>query len=566
MTVIATGIAMPPKYVKTSSNFQPRCSNTFLSEPAHVSSALEYQQKPPEFISAHTDLNAASNPSMGALANGVPINPLNPQRLSDTGMNVAGNNSNNVTAEPGIDFQSLLDNITTSASTAPSGPTFTATASSPSNNPIIQEQQPTASPLIPASADLPPRPPPQELPAFNFDYSPSNDFNDYHKALTQNANQVVPPYATHQQGGHLNPSAAPGVPPGSSSGANGLPPPPVATFQQQNPLISSEATGQTGHKSGRGERHGGRPSNYTDDEAPWPPDIQRKYDEFLRDERVYVTEGLWDRFPPGSRLFVGMFLKFLIITRKLTTVLGNLPTERVTKRDLFHLFHKYGKLAQISIKQAYGFIQFLDSSSCHQALQVEQGGLVRGRSIREFWRPQFLFPNLTGQQIWRYQSLRKTRGLDQVNPTQRAYPLPGVPDRRNSLVPELQIVVQPETRVEIATSAVTMVNGHHSLILEMTMVLLDVAMTTGHHQDRHPLAPFAVGREDIDQETERQIDSTDVTDVGRGLPMVGSDVFEVLALAVGRDMMKMFYAVHQEKFQTCRSWLLMMLTSKIFHT
>lgn len=62
--------------------------------------------------------------------------------------------------------------------------------------------------------------------------------------------------------------------------------------------------------------------------------------------------------------------------------LGNLPTERVTKRDLFHVFHKYGKLAQISIKQAYGFIQFFDANSCYEALQGEQGGVVRGRKIR----------------------------------------------------------------------------------------------------------------------------------------------------------------------------------------
>lgn len=51
---------------------------------------------------------------------------------------------------------------------------------------------------------------------------------------------------------------------------------------------------------------------------------------------------------------------------------------------MFHLFHKYGKLAQISIKQAYGFIQFLESGACHAALQVEQGALVRGRKIREY--------------------------------------------------------------------------------------------------------------------------------------------------------------------------------------
>lgn len=255
---------------------------------------------------------------MEALANGVPKSPSTPfnqQTLSGGGTNVASDSSNNVTAEAGIDFQSLLDNITTSASTAPSGPTFTATTSSPSNNPIIQEQQQTSSPSILASADLPPRPPPQELPAFNFGYSPTNDFHDYNQPLNQNVNQAAPPYATHQQGGHLNPSvAAPGVPPGSSSGVNGLPPPPIATFQQhqqQNSAISSDLANQSGHKSGRAERHGGRPSNYTDDEAPWPPDIQRKYDEFLRDERVYVTEGLWDRFPPGSRLFVGMFRRII---------------------------------------------------------------------------------------------------------------------------------------------------------------------------------------------------------------------------------------------------------------
>ncbi|KAJ5582272.1 hypothetical protein N7535_000892 [Penicillium sp. DV-2018c] len=109
-----------------------------------------------------------------------------------------------------------------------------------------------------------------------------------------------------------------------------------------------------------------------DEDAWWGPEVQKKYDEFLHDERIYVTEGLWDRFPVGSRLFV-----------------GNLPSERVTKRDMFHLFHKYGKLAQISIKQAYGFIQFLEASSCRAALDVEQGAIVRGRKINlEISKPQ----------------------------------------------------------------------------------------------------------------------------------------------------------------------------------
>lgn len=64
-------------------------------------------------------------------------------------------------------------------------------------------------------------------------------------------------------------------------------------------------------------------------------------------------------------------------------LIGNLPSEKVTKRDLFHIFYHYGKIAQISIKQAYGFIQFLHSDHCYRALDCEQGTEVRGRKMRE---------------------------------------------------------------------------------------------------------------------------------------------------------------------------------------
>jgi hypothetical protein len=44
---------------------------------------------------------------------------------------------------------------------------------------------------------------------------------------------------------------------------------------------------------------------YESEDIKWLPDVQEQYDQFLGDERNYVTEGVWDRFPPGSRLFVG---------------------------------------------------------------------------------------------------------------------------------------------------------------------------------------------------------------------------------------------------------------------
>jgi len=74
-----------------------------------------------------------------------------------------------------------------------------------------------------------------------------------------------------------------------------------------------------------------------------------------------------ERFPFGSRLFV-----------------GNLSNERVTKRDMYHVFHRWGKLAQISIRNAYGLIQFRTVEDCNRARARarEEGREVRGKKIQ----------------------------------------------------------------------------------------------------------------------------------------------------------------------------------------
>lgn len=66
---------------------------------------------------------------------------------------------------------------------------------------------------------------------------------------------------------------------------------------------------------------------------------------------------------------------------------GNLSSEKVTKRDIFHVFHTYGDLAQISIKQAYGFVQFLRTEDCVRALESEQGTQIRDKKIRKCTNP-----------------------------------------------------------------------------------------------------------------------------------------------------------------------------------
>lgn len=67
----------------------------------------------------------------------------------------------------------------------------------------------------------------------------------------------------------------------------------------------------------------------------------------------------------------------------LTPRIGNLYTEKVTKRDLFYVFYKYGKIAQISMKSAYGFVQYHDADACFHALQAEQAIEIKGRKIRK---------------------------------------------------------------------------------------------------------------------------------------------------------------------------------------
>ena len=73
----------------------------------------------------------------------------------------------------------------------------------------------------------------------------------------------------------------------------------------------------------------------------------------------------------------------LVDRRMLTPEIGNLYTEKATKRDLFYVFYKYGRIAQISMKSAYGFVQYHDADACFRALQSEQAIEIKGRKIRK---------------------------------------------------------------------------------------------------------------------------------------------------------------------------------------
>ena len=65
-----------------------------------------------------------------------------------------------------------------------------------------------------------------------------------------------------------------------------------------------------------------------------------------------------------------------------TVPAGNLSQERVSKRDVWDLFHPCGRLAQISLKNAYGFVQYHTLPDAETAMKTLQGAEVKGRKIR----------------------------------------------------------------------------------------------------------------------------------------------------------------------------------------
>jgi hypothetical protein len=142
-------------------------------------------------------------------------------------------------------------------------------------------QTPIAS--IPAT-NLPPRPPAQEKPVTHPNYNPHDDIRSYHPHNQKATNNQ------HRGSGPLQQLNV-------RTGASG----------QSLEVHSATRSNHSPSTPGYGHRQSIdlRSATPDDEDARWPPEINRLYEEFLEDERRYVTEGQWDQFPVGSRLFIG---------------------------------------------------------------------------------------------------------------------------------------------------------------------------------------------------------------------------------------------------------------------
>lgn len=195
------------------------------------------------------------------------------------------------------ELQQLLLNLTT-ASATPSNSDSTAALLSPQSNAMLLGLN-QASQVPPGSKpNLPPRPPPQEKPSTHPNYAPGDDIRQYHPHSQKN------PSASYR--------AQNGLAPISTAGANALQPAHQGSASyQQTPQSSLPAQSPTTPSHSYRQRESiDRRDHPEDPDAPWGSDTERVFNEFLVDERQYVTDGQWDKFPVNSRLFIGKILNY----------------------------------------------------------------------------------------------------------------------------------------------------------------------------------------------------------------------------------------------------------------
>lgn len=256
--------------------------------------------------------------------------------------------------ESSIDLQQLVANLTAQSTEPNPNP-----APESSTVKTAQTAGPSSSSNgLPSSSSLPPRPPQPHT-------SSQAHVSQHHPGasalgLVAAANAPINSAQSLQL-------VAPGAPGTSTATAGSLPPPPTSTLHAPAGDFSSYTAGHT--------------SDAKDDEH------RPKWEQFVADERLYMSEAKWDRFPEGSRIFIGTQTPVRYNSRKLLTCqTGNLSSDKVSKRDVFEVFHVFGRLAQISLKSAYGFVQYHTVDEGHRAIETMEGAEIKGRRIREFSR------------------------------------------------------------------------------------------------------------------------------------------------------------------------------------
>ena len=310
-----------PESFITQGNYRP--NQTLSASNEHHDAAVTLEPSPPLPTQlASTSITDTISPA--------PVQGNDNQESSGTACpDISAPNDSTAALSNSLNIQAFLDDIAApnNASTAPTAATMTATTSLSAdlNAPetILHPENQTArtpkdpSPSTPlTSPNLPPRPPSQNSPhdlaaQENFPQVKAEPAPEAEKpsvvdaSFAPLAHAAPPPLPTAGAPGvqttHSLPVLPPPVPIPSNPPISLFPgtgdpiqSPSMASFNQQNTVIS-----RPGEDVSRGLDE--------DENLPWGPNTQKEYDSFLAAERKYVLEGNWDKFPIGSRLFLGKF-------------------------------------------------------------------------------------------------------------------------------------------------------------------------------------------------------------------------------------------------------------------
>lgn len=289
-----------PVSADTSADMQAVLDTADAAEPAQASNDVSHEtnaQLNADGALAQSNTNPSPESEVNVSINEPTAQPSQPQAHSHT-------NPDEIKLEEAakpqaggdnVDYQALLDSITANAPANAAisnggGALNAAAGAQPLPPGVLSPTLASSLGAPPSGIGLPPRPPPQEQPLIHPNYTHSKHIRDYH------------PHAEHPAFQPQTKSNQPHVA-NIAIGKDFVPPVHTPTTPSQPPSQASPVTSYS-QQWGQENRRESQASR-GDGERPWTPDTNRQYENFLNVERNYVSEGRWEQFPTGSRLFVG---------------------------------------------------------------------------------------------------------------------------------------------------------------------------------------------------------------------------------------------------------------------
>lgn len=192
---------------------------------------------------------------------------------------------------------------------------------------------------------------------------------------------------------------------------------------------------------------------------------------------------------------------------------------------MFELFHRYGRLAQISLKSAYGFVQYHTVDDAQAAMNVLQGAEVKGRKISMLCSKSSPCSQANNRQTLRCRRPRSQRRIV-------------ITLLSGETETEVQTEVQTEAVKPLIDTTGEMVDGLEETITALAGRRLQDAVTPG--EDRTLTATAATGAPTI---RTRESDRAPRTPMhGTARILTGAEVLVHMAVVAKRLIISIFRA------------------------